>query len=403
MAKVSLIVPVYNPKEDYFKECIDSLLNQTLDNIEIIIIDNGATGRNSEIAKEYEQNNSNVKLIFLEKNMGFSYACNQALKIATGEYIQIVDSDDFIEKNTCELLYKKATKNNADLIVFASNMYNQKTRSFENNPHYSLANFPIEMLQTTYSSEECIDFIFRSPLQDWNKFVKRELVFENNNFFTEDLGYVLPDCVYSIKNFINAKKIMCEKECLYHYRVNISSSVVKGYAKEDCKYLDAPIIFSQKIDEILEETKNAELYAKELVNISLRHIFGYYDMVNKKNRSYLYKKMQEYFVGVNPKFYTKANIKNADCWSEFKRFKKYSFSLYNFLRFLYTKSKRHNTTRIKFFGLSLYKKKCANFKIYRRYLGFIHTEHEDFNARMDYIIQQTTENICKYLDTKIRW
>ena len=54
-------------------------------------------------------------------------------------------------------------------------------------------------------------------------------------------------------------------------------------------------------------------------------------------------------------------------------------------------------------GLSLYKKKYANFKIYRRYLGFIHTEHEDFNARMDYIIKQTTENICKYLDTKIRW
>ena len=113
--KVSLIIPVYNA-EKYLQECLDSAINQTLENIEIIIVNDGSTDNSLTICKRYSQKDSRIKLIS-QKNSGVAVARNIALQTATGEYIAFMDSDDYIDKNMLFDMYTKAKRDNADIVT----------------------------------------------------------------------------------------------------------------------------------------------------------------------------------------------------------------------------------------------------------------------------------------------
>ena len=106
MCKVSVIVPVYNV-EDYIRECLDSLINQTLTDIEIILVDDGSKDLSGTICDEYAKKDCRIKVIHKE-NGGQSSARNAGLKVSTGEYILFVDSDDYIVENTLETLLNEA-------------------------------------------------------------------------------------------------------------------------------------------------------------------------------------------------------------------------------------------------------------------------------------------------------
>ena len=112
MTKISIIVPVYNA-EKYIGRCLHSLINQTLKDIEIIVIDDGSKDNTNKILQKYKDR---IKII-KQKNSGVATARNKGLEIATGEYIYFVDSDDWIEKDTLEKLYSKAIDNNYDCVM----------------------------------------------------------------------------------------------------------------------------------------------------------------------------------------------------------------------------------------------------------------------------------------------
>lgn len=114
-SKVSIIIPVYNV-ENYIKDCLDSVVNQTYKNIEIILIDDGSTDKSGMICKQYEIKNQNVKYFF-QKNQGLSAARNAGLGICTGEYVYFLDSDDFIAANSIEMMMRKQTKTDVDIIA----------------------------------------------------------------------------------------------------------------------------------------------------------------------------------------------------------------------------------------------------------------------------------------------
>ena len=116
--KVSVILPVYNV-EKYLKQCMDSIVNQTLKDIEIICVDDGSTDASLSILKEYEKEDDRVKVI-CQQNAGAGAARNNGLSIATGEYLSFLDSDDFFSLDMLEKSYAEAKKEDADLIVFRS-------------------------------------------------------------------------------------------------------------------------------------------------------------------------------------------------------------------------------------------------------------------------------------------
>ncbi len=126
MAKVSVIVPVYNV-EKYLEECIESLINQTLTDIEIICINDGSTDNSLKILEELQKKDNRIKIIN-QKNSGVSSARNNGIENATGEYIGFVDSDDWIDSDYYEKLYNTAKKYNSD--IAAGDMYRRNKKRF---------------------------------------------------------------------------------------------------------------------------------------------------------------------------------------------------------------------------------------------------------------------------------
>ena len=114
--KVSVIIPVYNT-EDYLRECIESLVNQTLREIEILIVNDGSTDSSLEIMKEFKNKYPNIIKIFDKVNGGQASARNYALPFAQGEYLGFVDSDDWVDSTMYEEMYEKAEKEDADIVI----------------------------------------------------------------------------------------------------------------------------------------------------------------------------------------------------------------------------------------------------------------------------------------------
>ena len=126
--KVSVILPVYNVSE-YLRQCMDSIVGQTLKDIEIICVDDGSTDDSLEILKEYEAKDKRVKVIE-QKNAGAGAARNNGLAIATGEYLSFLDSDDFFEPDMLEKAYEKGKSANAQGVVFRADQYREDLNEF---------------------------------------------------------------------------------------------------------------------------------------------------------------------------------------------------------------------------------------------------------------------------------
>ena len=172
MPKVSVIVPIYNV-EKYLEKCINSLLSQTLEDIQIILVNDGSKDNSGNIAKEYEKNNKD-RVIYVEKeNGGLSDARNYGLKYATGDFIAFLDSDDYIEKNAYEEMYNKVIEENADYVEcdfiweFPNKIRVDKQYPYKN-------------------KKEMLSFV---RVVAWNKLIKRQLITDNNLEFPKGLRY----------------------------------------------------------------------------------------------------------------------------------------------------------------------------------------------------------------------
>ncbi len=207
MKKVSVIVPVYN-MEKYLIQCMDSLVNQTLDDIEIIFINDGSSDKSLDLIKEYKKHYSNKIKIIDQENAGISVARNNGIKIATGKYIGFVDSDDFVDLNMFEHLYSEIEKTKSDIVVCNYKKY------YQSDDNYININVVKNINSTNiYEDTTLINSIDYGPC---NKLYKKSLFdgieFPVNKKY-EDLNAIL-------KIFLKANKISKINEFLYFYRIN---------------------------------------------------------------------------------------------------------------------------------------------------------------------------------------
>ena len=207
MKKVSVVVPVYNTSL-YLKECIDSLVNQTLDDIEIILINDGSTDNSLSIINEYKKKYPQKIIIISQENLGISVARNAGIKVSKGKYIGFVDSDDFVKLDMFEKLYEKIENANCDIVVCDY----QKYTMIDNNYEY------IDVTKNIKKDNiyEDPSLIFNIDFGPCNKLYKKELFndikFPINKKY-EDLNAIL-------KVFLEAQKISVIKSPLYIYRQN---------------------------------------------------------------------------------------------------------------------------------------------------------------------------------------
>lgn len=194
--KISIIVPVYKV-EKYIHKCIDSILNQTFKDFEIILVDDGSPDNCGKICDEYAQKDDRVVVIHKE-NCGVSSARNAGLDIARGEYIGFVDSDDYIEDDMYENLYNCSVLNNADISIIGVKEINE------------LGMVLYEYIPNKINFSEIL-----KRAHAWNKLFKRKLFFENNLFFIENKYY--EDLELISKLFIKANKVCNVDEKCYIY------------------------------------------------------------------------------------------------------------------------------------------------------------------------------------------
>lgn len=172
-SKISIIIPVYNVKE-YIKEAIESVINQTYKNIEIIIINDGANDGSEKICDEYSKIDSRIKLIN-QKNMGLSTARNKGLECITGEYIAFLDPDDVYHPEMIEKAYKAITQKNVDCVI--CNFISQKTTKQLEKDNINEAKKAIQLSSKTYNKKEILKELAEGKVNNsvWNKLYKKEL------------------------------------------------------------------------------------------------------------------------------------------------------------------------------------------------------------------------------------
>lgn len=247
--KISVIIPVYNV-EKYLSECITSVVNQTMHEIEIICINDGSTDNSLSILEDFAQKDNRI-IIINQENKGLSGARNSGLKIAKGEYILFLDSDDSVESDICQKTYEKAIADNSDMVIFSVNVFDEKT-SNKNDAYLSLNIFPKNLKNRVFNYTDCKDFFFRIMVTAWSKLYKKELLEKNNIKFIEGLMY--EDNPFWIECFLSAKRISIVDEALINYRTKSITSI--SPTQNDEKKMDVFMIFSE-IEKIL---KGASLY-----------------------------------------------------------------------------------------------------------------------------------------------
>ena len=176
--KVSVIIPVYNA-ERYLKQCLDSIINQTLKEIEIICVDDGSTDSSLEILKKYEKKDGRVQII-QQKNQFAGVARNNGLKIARGKYVFFIDSDDFCEISLLNSVFLVAEKNNVDIVAFDHYLYDEKNKTNKRIYDVNYRNI-IEKKNNIFNYKDFPTRIMSSinPVP-WNKLIKsfnREMEF----------------------------------------------------------------------------------------------------------------------------------------------------------------------------------------------------------------------------------
>lgn len=309
---ISVIIPVYNT-EKHLQVCLNSIINQTYNNLEIIIVNDGSKDNSIGIIQEYAAKDSRIHIIDKE-NGGLSSARNAGLKVATGKYVLHVDSDDWIELTMCEKLVDVAEKGNADIVI--SDVY------FELDKNVFIRTEPYSSIE---SSETFLKkYVLHAGLNSvWNKLFSLSLYKKNNLLHYEDIS-LGEDSSCLLRLIANAKKISYVNQPFYHYNMK-SSGMSRGIKKGIMQYYTGIKRVELYYKDINKDIKIFPLirfkvvYA-ELIRCSLRkaYKFEYSD----------YSKVAKLFID------DLKNIKSYEGYRDFKFKYKFFINLYKVYYFL---------------------------------------------------------------------
>ena len=284
MEKVSVIVSVYNTQK-YLRECLDSLVNQTYKNIEIVIIDDGSTDASLEICKKYQEKYGQI-VLFHKKNGGVSDTRNYGIKYATGQYVSFVDSDDYLEKDAINKLVKLLKKYDADISLCL-----RVGHKLENNE-----------VRVTNGQAMLMHILNNSCFEVWGKLYKKELFFDD----VFPVGKIHEDLYAIPKVFLRSERCVIIHKGLYNYRLR-SDGIMGVAVKNNLKD-----IVCCCVDNVINSEKRNinKKFFDEFQKWFFYHILWYfYEIVcnmkkeksklSLKNVAYFYKKTFNIF-WVNP-------------------------------------------------------------------------------------------------------
>ena len=280
MIKVSIIVPVYNTSK-YLEKCLDSLVNQTLNDIEIIIINDCSTDKSLDIIEKYRKKQKNIKLINNKVNKGIGYNRNLGIKESKGDYILFVDSDDYIDNNYSEELYNYVVNNNLDIAVCDVKKIddNGKLISYEND----IKDFDTSNLK---DNPKLLLDINMGPA---NKIFSSKLFSDKSARFDEKLKY--EDIALIPRLIMNSKKVGKINNVYYNYVIhdNSETTTMNERVFDILKIMD-------KVNKYLFKYKYYDLIKDEVEYLSIRTLLRYtLQQKNQKDKRIANKFINEVF------------------------------------------------------------------------------------------------------------
>ncbi len=267
MTKVSVIMPVYNT-ESYISKCMESVLNQSLKDIEIICVDDGSTDSSGQILDNYAKEDDRVKVVH-QKNQGQGIARNNAIQLAQGEYTVFADPDDWLEDGALEKIYNFMTLKKADVIHFNYIGYDEETKNLKYNDlkydfkkafNYDLSENGFYICKNL--GKRCLSDV---GLVIWNKAYSTKYIKENNIHFAPNKH--AEDHLFALMSLLNTEKVYFLDEYLYVYRT-ISGSAVNKLSDENFCIFDnvkllKDFLTEKKLYDELEESY--KLYAIDVL------------------------------------------------------------------------------------------------------------------------------------------
>ena len=276
--KVSVIIPVYNADE-FLEECLNSVINQTLKEIEIICVDDGSKDESLNILEKYAQEDSRIKIL-TQHNMGPGAARNEALTVAKGEYVAFVDADDWIEENALKELYEYA--DGVDMVLF--NAVEHLTGTDNKKRIY-----PVDDSEETFTYKDYKNLVMNSEIIVCSKLHKLSFIKENDLEFSNSGLY--EDVLFHTKSMIRAKKLKHMDKIFYNYRKTDENLRQSEYKATNESFILLDILDDVKTLLIREGVFEELEYNYFLFKISeLKRLF---DNINKEYEETLYHQIQD--------------------------------------------------------------------------------------------------------------
>lgn len=290
MVKISIVVPVYNVPEQYLKKCLNSLIEQTYKNIEIIVVDDGSTDLSSTVCDEYSEKDSRLNVIH-KKNGGLSAARNTGVENAHGAWVMFVDGDDWIAPQMCEHMINVAEKESVDLVMcgmvkeYSRNSYPYK---------YNLEEKVYEGKECKYLQELLLHYNSNIAVA-YCKLISRSLLIENSIMHNSELRQGAEGLEFNIRLFEVVKSAYFINKCYYHYVYN-DNSISASHNENNHRFV---INCFRKIKKQINESPNREnllhwFNNRVLYIILTTAISGYFSPSNKENYKEKKRKYIEY-------------------------------------------------------------------------------------------------------------
>ena len=248
--KISIIIPVYN-SEEFLEQCLNSAINQTLQDIEIVVINDASTDSSLQMIKEFQTKDKRIKLIDFKENKGNGYGRNEGVKTAKGKFILFLDSDDWLENTVAELTYKKAVESDYKIVVFGYTQHITFLKNEKKNKELYLPSVEDENTDFFYYFMMHRKGMYSMP---WIYLFSRALLIENKIEFS--VGIYFEDIIFVTKALNNIQKIGVINDIpLYNYRIR-KNSITQSLSKKKIddnftahvyfkEYLEASSIFKK--------------------------------------------------------------------------------------------------------------------------------------------------------------
>ena len=284
---VSVVMPVYNAC-GYLRPAIESVMNQTLKEIEIICVDDGSTDTSLDMIKIFQQNDDRIRII-TETNAGPGLARNNGLKRARGEYIAFLDADDFYEPDMLELMYKRAKEDDLDVVISKYDIFENKKAKFRENIENEHAKIYSNGAVT--SKNEHPDFILESTSSAaWNKLFKRSFIAEKGITFLPEI-MMFEDLYFTASALAFAEKIAKVDKILVHHRIYRQQSRVRTFRKY---FPHVPVAF-EKTKEFLMKGGMYEPLKKGFLNLSCNRCYHIFNILKPDERELFWNMLHDQY------------------------------------------------------------------------------------------------------------